>query len=280
MSALNDSIRTRLRAGRHIAEAEHRVTALDAVDLTAAQKLDARFYPKEHVVVFNRRAAGWDRGATGRMLAATAAGVFVEGGGKVRIVRPKYADRLTVCTPRSLAVSAGDRLQLKANAKAVGGEQLANGEVVEVRAIRASGKIELADGRSLPASYRQFTRGYAVTSYGSQGRTVDHVLLGDSAVRAATNAQQWYVSISRGRKSVRIFTPDKKTLRQHITRAGDRPLALSMSALTLQRRVLRQGLRGIPRGPQLARAVCLLFAHNHLSLAIRHKEMTHEHQAI
>jgi hypothetical protein len=33
---------------------------------------------------------------------------------------------------------------------------------------------------------------YAVTSYGSQGKTVDHVLFSDSTIKAATNAQQWY----------------------------------------------------------------------------------------
>lgn len=59
---------------------------------------------------------------------------------------------------------------------------MANGEIVTVKNIRASGEIELADGRTLPASYRQFVRGYAVTSDGSQGKTVDHVLFGDAAV--------------------------------------------------------------------------------------------------
>jgi len=81
-------------------------------------------------------------------------------------------------------------------------------------------RIALEDGRILPPTYRQFTRGYAVTSYGSQGKTVDHVLLSDSAVRAATNAHQWYVTISRGRKSVQIFTPDKQQLRRTIIPAA------------------------------------------------------------
>jgi len=58
-------------------------------------------------------------------------------------------------------------------------------------------------------NFRQFVRGYAVTSYASQGKTVDYVLFSDSAVRAATNDQQWYVTISRGRKGVRIFSTDK-----------------------------------------------------------------------
>jgi hypothetical protein len=80
--------------------------------------------------------------------------------------------------------------------------------------------IELTDGRVLDASFREFLPGYAVTSYGSQGKTVDYVLFSDSTIKAATNAQQWYVTISRGRRGIRIFTPDKEQLRENVTRSG------------------------------------------------------------
>jgi hypothetical protein len=70
---------------------------------------------------------------------------------------------------------------------------------------------------------------YAVTSYGSQGKTVDYVLFSDSTVKAATNAQQWYVTISRGRRGIRIFTPDKQQLRANVARPGHRPLALEFA---------------------------------------------------
>lgn len=75
-------------------------------------------------------------------------------------------------------------------------------------------------------SFRQFVRGYAVTSYASQGKSVNHVLFSDSAVRATTNQQQWYVTISRGQKGVHIFATDKIELCQNITRSRDRTLAL------------------------------------------------------
>lgn len=280
VSAVNDRVRDQLRKTGRISHTEHVVVSLDSVDMTPAQKLDARCYPKDHVLVFNRRVAGWDRGATGRMLAATDAGVFVEGGGKVRIVRPKYADRLSVCVPHALHISAGDRLQLKANAKAVGGEQLANGEVVTIRAISPSGKIKLEDGRTLPASYRQFTRGYAVTSYGSQGKTVDHLLFADSAVRAVTNAQQWYVSISRGRRSIRIFTPDKEALRTHVTRSGDRPLALDLKVAGHERPAPRRCLCGLGRGRAFARAVCLMLPRKLKPIAIPKERIARESQTI
>jgi hypothetical protein len=85
------------------------------------------------------------------------------------------------------------------------------------------------DGRVLDASFREFLPGYAVTSYGSQGKTVDYVLFSDSTIKAATNAQQWYVSISRGRRGIRIFTPDKEQLRENILRSGHRKLALELA---------------------------------------------------
>jgi hypothetical protein len=87
----------------------------------------------------------------------------------------------------------------------------------------------LNDGRVLPQTYRQFVRGNAVTSYAAQGKTVDYVLFSDSAVKAATNEQQWYVTISRGRKGVKIFTADKIQLRQNIAHSSHRTLALDMA---------------------------------------------------
>jgi hypothetical protein len=46
----------------------------------------------------------------------------------------------------------------------------------------------LQDGRTPDPSYREFVPGYAVTLYGSEGKTVDYVLFSDSTVRVATVA--------------------------------------------------------------------------------------------
>ena len=58
---------------------------------------------------------------------------------------------------------------------------------------------------------------------------MDYVLFSDSAVKAATNQNQWYVTISRGRKGVKIFTADKIQLRENVARSGERTLALDMA---------------------------------------------------
>ena len=81
----------------------------------------------------------------------------------------------------------------------------------------------LADGRVIPADYRTFTHGYAVTSHAAQGKTVEQVLLvASSRSLPAINQEQFYVSISRGRERCQVFTDDSDLLRSHVTRSSAR----------------------------------------------------------
>jgi hypothetical protein len=169
------------------------------------------------------------QGNTGKLRGVTDKHLLVESGNCIRPVPFKHLDKITVCQPKELSLSTGERLQLKANDKSQDGRKLANGELVTVKEIHPDGRIALNDGRVLPTHYRQFVRGYAVTSYAAQGKTVDYILFSDSAVKAATNQNQWYVTISRGRKGVKIFTADKIQLRENVARSGERTLALDMA---------------------------------------------------
>lgn len=234
---VNDRVRAALKSCGRLGAEEQTVTALEPVDLTAAQKRDRRFYDDDSVVLLNRNAGGFKKGQTARLVDITRTGVVLEGGNAVRTIPFKFVDRLTVCQPRALALAAGDRLQLKANASATDGRRVANGELVTVEKVMADGCIRLRDGRTLPRDYRQFVRGFAITSYASQGKTVDHVLFSDSAIQPATNRQQWYVTISRGRKGIQIFTSDKMQLRENILRSGDRELAIEFTDTKLFQRL-------------------------------------------
>ncbi|HEV7401951.1 MAG TPA: AAA family ATPase [Chthoniobacteraceae bacterium] len=258
---VNEAIRARLRSNGALVGTEHTVTALEPVDLTTAQKADPRFYPPGAVAVINGGQAARGGGQPGKIVAITAAGVVLDVAGKLRTIRRCDLDRLGIYRPRELLLGKGDRLQIKANAVSGDGRKLANGEIVTVSGVEESGVIRLEDGRALPSHFRQFVHGYAVTSYGSQGKTVDHVLFADSAARAATNAEQWYVTVSRGRKSIRIFTTDKARLAANIRRSGHRELALDLGQPPKRsRRVREQILRGVRRGREFARRVCMMIS--------------------
>jgi len=236
---VNSKVRDALKGKGLLGANDVMVQALDKMDLTNAQKRDKRFYPQDAVIVFNQKVRQAEPGMRGKLTAIRECGIFVEINGKDVLVSNKVLDKINVCLPREIPVAQGDRLHLKANRKLASGARVTNGELVAVKSAHANGKIELADGRILDKTFREFLPGYAVTSYGSQGKTVDYVLFSDSTVKAATNAQQWYVTISRGRRGVRIFTPDKEQLRENLARSGHRPLALEFAG----------GLRPFHRNP-------------------------------
>jgi conjugative relaxase-like TrwC/TraI family protein len=236
---VNSSVRDALKTKGLLGADDTAVQVLDKLDLTNAQKRDERFYPADAVIVFNQKVRVAQPGAKGKLAGILKSSVLVEVGGKFITVSNKVLNRVTVYQPREISIAHGDRLQLKANRKLTAGNRVTNGELVTVKSIHADGSIELADGRVLDKHFREFLPGYAITSYGSQGKTVDHVLFSDSAIKAATNAQQWYVTISRGRRGIRIFTPDKEQLRENVTRSGHRPLALELVGGFVPRRRVR-----------------------------------------
>jgi conjugative relaxase-like TrwC/TraI family protein len=244
---VNDEIRAAFKREGLIGETETTVTALQPVDLTDAQKRDARSYSPDTVLVFNRDVAGFKAGESARLPLVASEHLIVSGKTRVAQIPFKELEKVTVCQSREMALSPGDKLQLKANGQSVENEKLANGELVTVKIVHADGRIALADGRTLDKDFRLFVRGYAVTSYAAQGKSVDHVLFSDSAVKAATNKQQWYVTISRGKKGVHIFTCDKEELRENITRGGDRPLAMDAEPTDASNMVAVRRIQGYLR---------------------------------
>ena len=61
-------------------------------------------------------------------------------------------------------------------------------------------------------------QGVCITSHASQCRTVDQVVvLPDGA-----DAKAWYVSLSRAREGMHVYTRDKAALRQSVMQPGER----------------------------------------------------------
>jgi ATP-dependent exoDNAse (exonuclease V) alpha subunit len=164
--------------------------------------------------------------------------------GKASAVSLKQAKHFVVARPYETNLAEGDRLQLKFNGRSVDGKQLLNGELVTVAKIFKNGHLSVVDDRgirkTLAPNQRLANLGYAITSYGSQGKTVDTVLFSDSQNQAATNRKQWYVTISRARRKIKIYTADKETLRENLLRNGEELLAMDLKARA--ERIRRQNM--------------------------------------
>ena len=88
------------------------------------------------------------------------------------------------------------------------------------------GNIKLSNGSLISKEYGHFALGYVMTSHSSQGKTVDKVIIsqGNESMRASS-MEQFYVSVSRGRKSVAIYTDDKQDLLQAVSQSNERKSA-------------------------------------------------------
>ena len=82
--------------------------------------------------------------------------------------------------------------------------------------------------KTLASDQRLLVQGYAVTSYASQGKTVDTVLASYGSGQLPTHRNQWYVGISRARKNILVLTEDKESLQTAITRHARRDLAIDL----------------------------------------------------
>lgn len=228
--AANDAIRSALRAAGKL-EPGTMLTTYQPLDRSEAQKRDSRFYEPGQSAAFLKRYGRFKKGDLCEIAGANERGVVIVKDGRSSTMSYRYADRIAVAKAMKLEIAPGDRLQLKANGRSVEGARLHNGELVTVARVEPTGALVVNDERgatkTLTPSQRLFVRGYAVTSYGAQSKTTDTVIVADAGNRAATSQEQWYVSISRGRKLVVVFTPDKMALRENIQRSSAQELALA-----------------------------------------------------
>lgn len=229
VDAVNAAVRAALKEAGRLGSAV-RIASYRTADLTVAQKEDPASYSAGSQVYFLRAYGRHRRGEICQVAGADRKGIIFLENGRRRRLSYRYADRVVPVEKRPLDVAPGDRLQLKMNGCSSDGRPLANGELVTVRAILPDGTITVETDRgarkTLGPDQRVFNLGYATTSYGSQGKTVDTVLFSDSGSRLATHQKQFYVTISRGRRRALIFTPNKAALRRAIAAEGHRFLAI------------------------------------------------------
>jgi len=226
IETVTEKVRAALKTSGRLAGEEKEFQVFDSLSWTEAQKRDTRQYRPGMVIQFHRRKAGFDKSEMVAVVAVENDALKVQrADGSESVFQLGQGSALfDVGEKRKLKVATGDKLLLQSNWQ----KKFVNGELVEVKAIQG-GALVLADGRVIPEKYRTFTHGYAVTSHAAQGKTVDEVLVvASSRSLPAINQQQFYVSISRGRDTCRVFTDDAEMLRSHVTRSSARLAAVEV----------------------------------------------------
>jgi len=224
IEAITEKVRAELKTSGHLAGEEKEFQVFDSLSWTEAQKRDARQYRPGMAIQFHRKVRDFDKNESVEVVAVEKDSIKVQrtDGSEHTFHLGAGSACFDVGEKRKLKVAAGDKLLLQANWR----KKYVNGELVEVKHL-AGEAIILTDGRTIPANYRTFTHGYAVTSHAAQGKTVDEVLVvASSRFLPAVSQEQFYVSISRGRDTCRVFTDDTELLRSHVTHSSARVAAI------------------------------------------------------
>lgn len=143
--------------------------------------------------------------------------------GKTVEVKAKHASSFGVFERNEIEVAPGDKLLLQANWKDKS-FRATNGELVTVAAVE-NRRIGLDDGRLLPANYRRYRYGYAITAHKSQGKTVDVQIISADHMRR----DLFYVAVTRGREQIRVITSNRAALKESIGVSGDRQSAIELA---------------------------------------------------
>lgn len=214
-------VRAKLRQEGLLAEEETTLRVHVGLKWTRAQKRDLRNYRPGHILTFHKATAEFQRGEFGEVTTVLPDRLQVRktDGTEVSVTR-KQAACFEVAREVPLAVAPGERLLIQANRRS---DRLFNGQLVTVQSLQPDGAVELTDGRRIRPDFRAFTHGYCVTSHAAQGRAVDHVYVAvDSHTLNAANLKQFYVSASRGREQVRVYTDDREFLAEAVQKPGIR----------------------------------------------------------
>ena len=209
------------------------------LNYTTAQKSDPRNFQPGQILEFHRAVKGAAKNEALEVVRTGTHDIVARNArGEERAFTAKQARAFDVYERQTIDLAPQDRLLLTANRRETG-FRATNGELVTVDGFDDQGRIRLEDGRVLPANYRQFTYGYAVTVHNSQGKTVDAVIISADSM----SRELFYVAASRGREAITVVTSDQELLRHSIARSGQR-----QSVSELERRSQNHGHTGYRTG--------------------------------
>lgn len=226
--AVTAAIRQRLQAEGVIEDKEKQFLTFKKTQLTQAQMAKPENYGVGNFVVFHQNVKGFKAGGRFEVVSHNKSQdknkVFVkDDAGNKKLLPLEKAKAFQLYEAKELAIAKGDKIRITDNGKTEEGKHLFNGTSFRVEGFDRMGNIKLSNGSVISKDFRHFALGYVMTSHSSQGKTVDRVIISQSSESLkASSMQQLYVSVSRGCKSVAIYTDDKEELLRAVSQSNER----------------------------------------------------------
>ncbi len=232
---VTQALRSKLRGSGKIGKKELAVTRLSNLNFTTAQKSDGRSFHPGQLLQFNQNSTGIKRGSLWIVDTSPDGQIRIKNrDGDTKELPLDRAKDFDVFEKSEIGLSKGDKVSITRNGFDQDEKRLNNGQSLEVVSVSKKGDITLTNPTSkaiykLNKEFGHVAHAYCVTSHTSQGKTVDEVFISQpSGTFSATNAKQFYVSVSRGRDKAHIYTDDKVGLLEHASEIGNRQSAIEL----------------------------------------------------
>ena len=208
----NGHARRALRRRGLLGDAEVVREAVKPLSWTEEQKQHWDQYQVGDRLLFVRETRFFRRGTAAEVIEVLPDGLRVRGEReRVAVISRKQRGAFEVGRAERLAIAAGERLLIRGRDPEHG---FANGDLAQVAWVNpAADEVVLTDGRHLPAEFKAWTYGHALTAYRSQGSTAEESLpvLGEVASRSLRR-RQFYVANTRYRGAHRIYVASKEEI--------------------------------------------------------------------
>ncbi|MEM6359387.1 MAG: MobF family relaxase [Bacteroidota bacterium] len=239
---VNAHIRDSLRKNGRLGWKSRTLTRLQSLQWTEAEKADSRNYTPGLVIQPHTKISKHvGRGQKFEVINVKTGKVLTrDRNGRLWSLPLDKAGRFDVYERSQKELAKRDRIRITRNGSDKNKERLDNGMMLEVIGLTKDGHIRAQTASTskkaknlkqylIPHSHENWDYAYCQTSYAAQGKTVDRVFIHQPAATfPATNQEQVYVSVSRGREAVTIYTDDKDELRQMAQQSSRRMAALEV----------------------------------------------------
>ena len=149
--------------------------------------------------------------------------------GETAFVPLNQSAHFQIYESRKISLAAGDMIRITQNGFTNDKRRLHNGDLKQVKGFTKDGNIKLANGWVVSKDYGNLAHGYCLTSYSSQSKGVDCVFVAESSESfRAAGREQFYVSASRFKEALTIYTDDKNELLNAVGKSSQRPSATDL----------------------------------------------------
>lgn len=239
------AVREELKKQDLLGQQEATLSVFKSVNFTRTEKRYAPNFQEGLYVSFHSDQDGFKQGEMWKIQGSSENHVKLENErGESRLFEPKnFIRSFDVVQREEKGFAVGDKILMKANYATSPTNRIPNGAIRTIEAIEQDGTIRLNGEKYLDRSFRHFTHGYAITSQASQGKDAEHVIISaDSKSKLALSKNQFYVSASRGKRSISLYTDEKSLFKEAVEKSSARELVLER---IVQRGILKEKLRAL-----------------------------------